>query len=81
MSRNMHITGPIFKITVKPNAKENSILGFDSSRNAYTVSIKARPEDNKANTGIVKFPSKILKKRVSIISGLRSREKLIKISG
>ena len=76
----MDIKGSKFKILVKPILKENKIEGFDKNRNAYIVSIKAKPEDNKANTEIIKFLSKFLKKRVRIASGLISREKTIEIS-
>ena len=76
----MDIKGSKFKILVKPRSKENKIEGFDKNRNAYIVSIKAKPEDNKANTEIIKFLSKFLKKRVRIASGLISREKTIEIS-
>lgn len=74
----MDIKEPKFKIVVKPSSKENKIGGFDSNRKAYILSIKAKPEGNKANIEIVKFLSKLLKKRVSIASGFKSREKIIK---
>ena len=68
-----------FKIIVKPNSRENKIEGFDNERNAYRISIKAKPEDNKTNIEIIKFLSKSLKKKVRIVSGLKSREKIIEI--
>lgn len=67
-----------FKIIVKPNSSRNSILGYDKERKAYRVTIKAKPEGNKANIEIIRFFSKLLKKRVRIIKGLRSKEKVIK---
>ena len=75
----MQIPETKFKIIVKPNSKENKIEGYDSERKAYRISIKSKPEDNKANIEIIKFLSKILKKRVRICSGLKSREKIIKV--
>ncbi len=76
----MGIQNGKFKITAKPNSKENKLEGFDKERNAYRISIKAKPEDNKANIEIIKFLSKLLKKRVKIISGLKSKEKIIEIT-
>ena len=73
----MEISGNPFKIIVKPNSAKNEVLGFDKHRDAYRVNIKARAQDNKANVEVVKFLSRLLKKRVRIVSGLRSREKLI----
>jgi len=77
----MNIKSRKFKIIAKPNSKENKIGGFDQDRNAYRVSIKAKPEDNKANIDIIRFLSKSLKKRVKIASGLKSKEKIIEIVG
>lgn len=74
----MQIKETTFKIIVKPNSSKNEILGFDKERTAYRVAIHAKPEDNKANIEIVKFFSKLLKKKVRIIKGLRGREKVIK---
>ena len=68
-----------FRIIVKPDAHKNEIIGYDESRQAYRIGIKARAEKDAANKEIIRFLSKILNKKVKIISGLRSREKLIKI--
>ncbi len=76
----MNIHAGKFKITVKPNSKENKIEGFDKERGTYRISIKAKPEDNKANIEIIKFLSKLLKKKVKISSGLNSREKIIEVA-
>lgn len=73
----MNIKESKFKILVKPNSSENKIEGFDKERNAYIIRIKAKPEDNKANIEVIKFLSKMMKKKVSIASGFKSREKII----
>ena len=75
----MEITESSFKIIVKPNSPKNEVIGFDKEKKAYRVRIHVKPEDNKANIEIVKFFSKLLKKKVKIIKGLKSREKVIKI--
>ena len=67
------------KILVKPNSKENEVLGYDESRQAIKVAIKAKPEDNKANIEVMRFFKRLLKRDVKIIVGLRSREKILKI--
>ena len=68
----------IFRIFVK-NSKKNALLEFDPSKNAYIVHICERPEKGKANTEIVKFLSKKLKKQVRIKSGLKSKLKTIEV--
>ena len=75
----MNIKTNKFKIIAKPNSKENKVEGFDKERNAYRVCVKAKPEGNKANIEIIRFLSKLLKKKVKISSGLKSKEKIIEI--
>ena len=69
-----------FRILVKPDCSENKLVGFDESRNAWRVEIAAPAEDNKANIEVIKFFSKLTKKRVRIVSGLTSKEKLLSIT-
>ncbi|MBI2576624.1 DUF167 domain-containing protein [Candidatus Woesearchaeota archaeon] len=73
----MDIKVPTFRVIVKPHAKQNAIEGFDTQRNAYLVSIKAEPRDNKANIALVKFLSRELHKKVTIRSGFTGKEKII----
>lgn len=75
----MEIKEAKFKAIVKPNSRENKLQGFDSSRKAYIISIRAKPEGNRANIELVKFLSKLLKKKSRICSGLRSKEKIIEV--
>jgi uncharacterized protein (TIGR00251 family) len=67
-------------IIVKPNSPKTEILKWDEEKKALRVNIKAKPEDNEANIAIIKFFSKLLKKKVIIKSGLRNREKLLELS-
>jgi len=62
------------KVVVKVNSKENKIEKIDDY---YKVYLKARPVEGEANLELVKFLTRYFKKRARIISGLRSKEKLI----
>jgi len=64
-------------ILVKPNSSKNEITSMDS--NILKVNIKAPAEDNKANVEVIKFFSRLTKKKVRIVSGLKSKKKLIEI--
>ena len=79
ISIEKYIKDNSLKILVKTNAPKNEIIGWDDSRKALKISVKAVPEKGKANKEIVKFLGKILKKRVFIVSGLKSKEKILKI--
>ena len=68
------------KIIVKPNSHKDEIISYDEAKQAIKVNIKARPEANKANIEVIKFFSKLLKRKVEIVSGLKSREKILRIS-
>ncbi len=73
----MEIKENTFKVIIKPNSLTNDIKGFDKDRNAYLVSIKSEPINNKANIELIKFLSKVLGKRVKIKSGFKSKEKIV----
>lgn len=75
-----YITNNSLKIIVKPNSPENEIKGFDVNRKALRVNIKAKAEQNKANIEIIKFFKK-LGYDISIVKGLKSKEKILKIYG
>ncbi len=66
-----------FKVIVKPNSKENKILGIDKQKKAIKIAIKAKAEKNKANLELIKFLSKKLKRKVRIKSGFTSKEKVV----
>ncbi len=66
-------------VIVKPNAKKDGLLSFDRATKTYRISLKAQAKDNKANIALVRFFSRVLKKRARIISGLKSREKVVKL--
>ena len=70
-----------FSVIIRANSNENKIERFDATRGAYIVSIKAKPIDNKANIELIKFLSKELKANVRLVSGLKSRKKIIEIMG
>ncbi|MFH1642326.1 MAG: DUF167 domain-containing protein [Nanoarchaeota archaeon] len=75
----MQITGDTFSVIVKPNSSKSEIKGYDTTKNAYRVNIKARPENNKANIELIRFLSKILKKKVKILQGHKTKAKKISI--
>ena len=77
MNVNDYIINNRLKIIVRPNSSENKIIGYDESRKAIKVNIAAKPEENKANMEVIKFFSRLLKKRVKIKDGLTSKEKLL----
>ncbi len=68
-----------FKILVKTNAEENKISGYDAEKNVWKIEVCAVPEKNKANIGIIKFLTKQFGRRVRIVSGLKSKEKICEV--
>lgn len=67
-------------ILVRPGSQKNEVVGWDDERCCLRVNIKARAEDNKANIDVVKFLSKLLKRKARILSGHTSKHKLIVFS-
>ena len=66
-----------FKIIVKPNSKKTEITGAGDG--CLRLNVAAPADKNKANIEVIRFFSKLLKKKVGIASGLTSREKIIEV--
>jgi len=66
-----------FKVIVRPNSNESKITGMENG--ALKVNISAPADKDKANREIIKFFSKLLKKKVRIKSGLKSKEKILEV--
>ena len=64
------------EITVKTNMAKTKITSEKDG--VYKVNVKAQPQNNKANLEIIKFFTKLSKKRVKIIKGLTSKKKVLK---
>jgi len=64
-------------IRLKPNAKDSKVVS--QNINHYVVEVKSAPEKGKANIELVKFMSKHLGKKVRIVSGLKSRDKVLEV--
>jgi hypothetical protein len=67
-------------IKVKPNAKENKVE--EMGNNQFLVKVKAPPKENKANKEVIEILAEyfdIPQSQISIVAGLRSRQKVVKI--
>lgn len=77
----MDISGYIkdnrLNILVKPGSSKDEIVCFDHEKQRLKVRIKAPAEENKANMEIIRFFRKLLKKKISIVSGKTSRKKTL----
>lgn len=76
---SLEINEKRINVIVKPSSPKSEMLGFDVNRKAYRINIKAPPDKGKANIELVKFLSKTLKKKVRIVSGLSSKEKIVEL--
>ncbi len=68
----------LLHITIKPNSRESKLVKGEE----ITVLVKAAPVKGKANKELIRVLSEewnISKNQISIISGHKSRKKLIKI--
>ncbi|MFP4400315.1 MAG: DUF167 domain-containing protein [Candidatus Woesearchaeota archaeon] len=80
MEINLYIeNNDSIRLYVKPNSPKTMIIGYDESKQALKMDIAKPAENNKANIEIIKFFRKNYKKDIKIISGLKSKEKLIKM--
>ncbi len=75
-------TGLDVALHVQVRARSSSIAGLHGS--ALKIRIAAPPVDNAANEAIVSFFSSLLsipKSRMQIVSGQKSRDKILRIDG
>ncbi len=72
------LSGKYIRIIARPNSSRTEIKGWDEDRQAFRVNVKAPADKGKANAELVRYFSKRLKKKVSIKSGLTSKEKVLK---
>ncbi|GAB68016.1 hypothetical protein PCYB_125820 [Plasmodium cynomolgi strain B] len=72
----------LINLRVKPNAKNTSIY-FNSDREVLNINIQEQPINNQSNVAIIGYFSDILdlkKRDISIVSGLKSRDKVLMVS-
>jgi uncharacterized protein (TIGR00251 family) len=70
----------LIKTIVKPNSNKSELV--DLGENNFKAFLKSKPEKGKANTELIKLISKkfkVPKERIKLMSGLKSREKIIEI--
>ena len=75
-------TGISFAVKIHPRAKKNAITGEVGG--ALKVALTAPPVDGKANHACIELFAKLLKvtrSSVTIASGQRSRNKIIRVAG
>jgi uncharacterized protein (TIGR00251 family) len=71
------------KVHIIPHAQKNEIVGR-SSVDEFRIKIQSPPVDGAANKELIKFLAGVTgvsKSKVSIMSGLKSRNKIVEISG
>ncbi len=76
--------GVILRVEVVPGASESSWIGFDEWRKAVKVRVAAPPRDGKANEELLRFVADSLvlpHGRISLVSGGKSRQKELLVTG
>jgi uncharacterized protein (TIGR00251 family) len=68
------------QVKVKPNSKTEEV---SQERDSFTVKVKEPPKEGKANQAVIKLLAEhfgVPQSRVRILSGFRSRNKLIEVA-
>ncbi len=74
--------GVLLPVRVQPRASRDQVVGVQDE--ALKVRLTAPPVDGAANQALVKFLAKALgvsKGRLSLVSGQKSRRKLVRVEG
>ncbi|SCP05713.1 conserved protein, unknown function [Plasmodium ovale] len=72
----------LINLRVKPNSKTTS-LNFGINKEVLNINIQEQPINNQSNVAIISYFSEILhlkKRDISIVSGLKSRDKVLMVS-
>jgi len=64
------------KIKIHPNSSQEKI---EKRGEDYEVWLKTKPIENKANVELVKLLQKYFKQKVKIVSGFRSKYKVVEL--
>jgi uncharacterized protein (TIGR00251 family) len=76
MNLTKHIKEGLLRIKVSPNARKTKLV----EDNGLRLYIKEIPDKNKANLALIKFFKKKFNLKVTIKSGMKSRDKVLKVS-
>jgi uncharacterized protein (TIGR00251 family) len=76
MDINTHINNNFLKLKVIPNSSKTELI---EENNLLKLYLKAVPDKNKANLELIKFFKKNYNLKVEIKSGMKSREKVLRI--
>ena len=82
LSLTISIDGVTFSVRLTPRASKNEITGVQAG--ALRVRLTAPPVEGAANAALIEFIAERLKVRksaVSIVSGEKSRNKIVRVSG
>jgi uncharacterized protein (TIGR00251 family) len=66
------------KIKLHPNSSQEKIKEIEKDKE-YEIWIKEKPIDGKANEELIKTLKKYFKKSITILHGLKSRDKIIEL--
>ncbi|MFA6888720.1 MAG: DUF167 domain-containing protein [Candidatus Woesearchaeota archaeon] len=66
-------------VLAKPNAHKTELLTIDPIQKIAKIALNAPPDKDKANKELLHFMSKLLKKQVRFVSGLKSKNKILEI--
>ena len=66
-------------IKARPNANRTQITSYNGETEEFSIDVAAPPDKNKANSELMKYISRLIKKKVEISGGATSRHKHLKI--
>jgi uncharacterized protein (TIGR00251 family) len=75
-----YVKSGILSVHAKPNSPKTEILGWDESKHALKIAVAAVPDKDRANIELLKFLKKETGMKCELVSGARSREKLVRLS-
>jgi uncharacterized protein (TIGR00251 family) len=75
-----YIRSGTLSIHAKPNSPKTEVIGGDDSKHCLKIAIAAVPDKDRANIELLKFLKKETGMKPELVSGAKSRDKLIRFS-
>ena len=75
-----YIKSGTLSVHAKPNSPRTEVIGWDESKQALKIAVAAVPDKDRANIELLKFLKKETGMKCELVSGARSRDKLVRLS-
>jgi uncharacterized protein (TIGR00251 family) len=75
-----YIKSGTLSVHAKPNSPKTEVVGWDEPKQCLKIAVAAVPDKDRANIELLKFLKKETGMKPELVSGAKSRDKVIRFS-